>query len=155
MTRRSFAVLLVALLGGLSCSAPSPEDQIESRIRQARAAFQHKDVRALRELVATDYSDSRGNDRDGILQLVSFHLSRHRAVHSVYRITEIDLARDGAARSTVLVGLAAERIEDATMLERVDADLLRIEIDWARSETGDWRIASAEWRSADVGEFLR
>ena len=82
-----FAAMIAAIVVGCG---EAPEQRIRQWIEDARVAAEAGDVAALREMVAEDYADDRGNDRAAMLAMVGYYVRIEGGLHIWIRIDEID-----------------------------------------------------------------
>jgi hypothetical protein len=151
--RRVAAALGLAV--ALACSSSS--DTPESRVRAVLAALEdgarERDAGAMKAHVSGAYADAQGNDEHAIAALVTLHLMRNRSVHLLTRVTSVTLPEPGHARVEALVAMAGTPIPTAAELASVRADLYRFELELRQEPDGEWRVTSADWRPASVGDF--
>jgi hypothetical protein len=145
---------VLALGAVLGCSSPSPEERIRARIAEAEEAAEAGDLRALRDLVAPDYSDAEGRDKRAIDGLVAFYLTRNRSLHVLADVRSIRLVARDEAEVELLVAVAASPISGPGALANLDADLLRIDLDLRAAGGADWKVTSAGWRRAELSDFF-
>ena len=139
------AAMLAAGLAGCS-PAPSPEDEIRDVVAGAERAAEARDARALRDLVADDYRDGRGNGAEEIRRFVHGYLVAHQSVHLLVRIEEIELPAADLARLRATVAMVGKEADSASAWD-LAADVYEFDVTLAR-ESGDWRVIRADWRPA-------
>jgi len=139
--------LSVALLG--SCGIDDPEAEIRAVLAGAEAAAEARDVGFFRDLVGTAYRDSRGNDREQLLNLLRGYFIAHQKIEIVSRIDEIRFEGGETAHVVVHAGLAGRRAGEA-LLDGIGADLYRFEVELV-DDDGEWRMIMAQWERA-LGE---
>jgi hypothetical protein len=146
MPRRAVAAaMLAASLTGCSPS-PSPEDEIRKVVAEAERAAEARDAFALRELVANDYRDGRGQDAEDIRRYVHGYLLAHQSVHLLVKVEQIDLPATDLARLRATVAMVGREAEAASAWD-LAADVYEFDVTLAR-EDGDWRVTKADWRPA-------
>jgi len=150
---RCLAAAGVALLAS-ACGEPaaSPEARIKSLVEQAEQGAEARDISVLGDLVSADYGDGRGYDRRAVLRIAQGLFLRNREIHLLSLVKDLKVNGDTAV-ARVLVAMAGRPIESVQALVELRADLVRFEIEIAR-EDGDWRVRSADWRRAEVSDFL-
>jgi len=144
-------VLSVLPLGG--CQDPrSPQQRIRAVMQQAERAVEHGDLDGLMELVAPDYRDAAGRDRNALRGLVALYLRQNRQLWVVYQ--EKSLTLDGPDRGEVdaVVALAARPPGSGLDLRRASADLLRVRVTLERRD-GDFVVVEADWDEATLADF--
>jgi hypothetical protein len=150
MPRRAIATLvLAASLAGCSPS-PSPEDEIREVVAEAERAAEARDALALRDLVADDYRDGRGNGAEEIRRYAHGYLLAHQSVHLLVRIDEIELKAADVARLRATVGMAGRETNSGSAWD-LAADVYEFDVTLVR-EDGDWRVSRADWRRGGLAE---
>ena len=104
-------------------------------------------------MISEKYTDSQGQDKKAIEAILRYYFLRNQTIHLFTRVREITFPAPDVARADVMVAMAAQPIAGVGELERVQADLHRFQINLAR-EQGEWRVLRAEWRRAEIGDFL-
>jgi hypothetical protein len=144
--------LLIALCACRSASE-SPEDQIRALIAKGEKAAEEKDLGTLREIIHDGYSDKQGNKKPELIKLLAYHLLRHQSVHLLTRIRTIEFPEPKRSEATVFVGMAAGSLGSIDDLLKMRADLYRVEVSLLDESSGDWKVASAAWRPAELSDF--
>lgn len=146
---------LCALLALAGCGGPElpAEEQIRRLNAEAANAVEAKDVGALKDFVADDYSDENGYDRNAVIRIAQLYLLRHKAVY-VYTLTKslVIIDEDNAA-AEVLAALAGQPVNSADQLFDMRADLIRFQVGYVR-EDDEWLVRSVDWRRATAEDFL-
>lgn len=131
-----FLLLLCA-----GCAEPtSPESEVRQVIRAAEEAAEDRDLGAIDELVAEDYSDARGNDKRAILNLLRLVFIAHQSVQLVIYVESLEFPTAGRAEVVALVGMA----DTADKLPNVD--LYQFEVQLVSRGGGEWQLIDADWR---------
>ena len=141
------------LLFSCSSTENTPEAQVRAVLEQGEAAAGKKETGVLRQMVSDHYSDSQGQDKKGIEAILRYYFLRHESIHLLTRIQTITFPEPNVAQAIVLVAMAAQPISRTEELDRLHADLHRFEITLA-NENKEWKVIRAEWRRADLGDFL-
>jgi hypothetical protein len=146
----------VALLAGPACSPEpeSPEARIRALLDQMEVAAEQKDLGPLKAMVSEQYSDERGNDRQAVLGLLTYHFLRNQSIHLLTRVRAIEFPEPGRATVSVYVAMAGRPIPDADALTRLRADLYRFEFRLAEGGESGWLVTGAAWRPAETADFL-
>jgi len=143
------AMLMLAACGG---PPDSPEARIRALIEDIEQAAESHEISVFRDVVADDYRDERGLDRQTVLRIVQGVLIRNQRIHLLSLARNIDV-QGGEARAVVMVAMAGQPIESTEALLNVRADLMRFDVDFARR--GDqWLVTAVQWRRAEVNDFL-
>jgi hypothetical protein len=149
-------LVLLVLIGFAACSSgpDSPEDQVRALIEQAEAAAERKALDELQSFIAEDYNDAKGHDKQFIKRLLVAYLLRNQSVHLFTRVKTVAMNGPDRAQAEVVVAMAGQPIEDEKEFDRMRADLYRLVLDFIHRGGGDWEVIQAQWRQANVGEFL-
>ncbi len=143
--------LLLSLVG---CADPkSAEEQIRQMVAQGEAAVEAGSLTEVGSLISEDYRDEAGRTRRALEQLVAAYLLRHRSIHLLIQIHQIELEASDDARMTLYVAMAGRPLAEAGQLLTVRADLLRFDLELRREE-GQWRVTTSRWRRASREDFL-
>jgi hypothetical protein len=153
--RRVCALLLSGLLLFSACRArpEAPEEELRQTITQAAEAAQKKDLRALSALLAADFGDDQGRDREAVLGLLRYYFLGHQSLYLLTRIGAIELLAAERARAVVLVAMAGEPLVDPNEPTFMRASLYRFEFDFVRGKDA-WMVRGASWQRAEVRDFL-
>jgi ketosteroid isomerase-like protein len=140
-----FLAAAVACTAAACSEPPSAVDEIRAAFTAAEQAAEARDVGAVLEFVAPDFSDGAGRDRDGLRQLVRGWFVLHPSVELVVRVESLEVESPEHARAALTVGLlgrrgAPERPSYAADLQTLDVAL--------RRDGGEWKVVRAEWGSA-------
>ena len=151
---KMLSAILVFALGACSTEPDTPEAQLRAVLERAEIAAEERDSAQLRRLVADDYVDGRGNDKKRIDALIHLYLLRNQSIHLLMRIKEIKLPAPGRAEVSVAVAMAGTPIPQDADLTDFRADFNFFDISFMDRGDGDWQVISAEWRRADLQDFL-
>jgi hypothetical protein len=148
-------VILIALCTLAACrNTTTPEAQVRATIAKAEAAAESKDIATLRALVSDRYTDDHGQDKRAIEGMLRYYFLRHQSIHLFTQIQSVTLPEQDRASAVVYVGMAAQPVASAEELARLRADLYRFEIQFAREDDA-WRVQGAQWRPAELIDFVR
>ena len=154
--RIALTVLFLSTLTGLAaCSgdvAP-PEQRVRKLNSDAEAAAEAKDVGALEEMVAESFESDHLN-KASIVQLLRMYMLRHKSIHLFSLTKSLQIVDEDNARAEVLVALAGEPVEQADQLFDLSAELLRLDVVYARFDD-QWKVTALKWRRAAVDDFLQ
>lgn len=151
---RGFIAVAVAASMLSACGGPpeTPEAQLRALIGDVEQAAEGHEISVFRDVVADDYQDERGFDRQTVLRIVQGVLIRNQQVHLLSLVRNIDV-QGSEAGAVVLVAMAGQPIESTEALLNVRADLMRFDVDFVRR--GDqWLVGAVAWRRAEVKDFL-
>ena len=144
---------LVFLLAACGEPLPPAEEQIRKLNSDAELAVEAKDVSTLKDFIADDYTDERGQDKNAMVRLAQLYLLRNKAVY-VHTLTKsLVIIDEDNAVAEILAALAGQPISSVDQLFDMRADLLRFEVGY-RWYGGEWRVRSLNWRRATVEDFL-
>lgn len=142
------------LVAGCGTSDPQdPEGQIKSVIAMAEEAAQQRDIGTLKDFVADGYKDKRGYEKRSVVRLVQGYLLRHRNIHLLSKITDLEIIEPARASTSLLVAMAGRRIESAEQLWDLRADVFQFDLGWIQSD-GKWQVANATWRRVRTDDFF-
>lgn len=148
------ALCVAVALGGCSKKAADPVAEIETLIGEVEVAFEAGDLGAIKERLADDYSDPRGNDKAGLVGTLQFFFMRKRARHVLSQIDDITVEADGrTARAVVMAAGGSTPIDGIEALGDVRADIVRLQISLSKPDD-DWLVTSVIWKRASAGAFL-
>ena len=156
LTRLAALALAALLVVPTGCSkAPTdPRVEIEKLIGQVEEAVEASDIGAIKDVLADDYVDPKGNDKAGLVAMLQFRFLRKRAIHVFSQIDDITVEADGkSARATVMAAGGSTPIAGLEALGQVRADILRLTISFARPDD-EWQVTSVSWKRASAGDFL-
>ena len=149
------AALAVAVLGLAACpeEPTPPEQRIRELNARAEAAAEARDVAALKDMVAEDYRDVSGYDKQAVVRLVQLYLLRNRAVHLFTLTKSLQILDQDHAVADILVAMAGQPVEEVDQLFDIRADLMRFNVRYVRDDD-EWRVIGVEWRRATADDFL-
>ena len=141
------AFLLAVLASG--CGASDPEAEIRAMLAAAEEAAEARDVGFFGDVLGESYRDARGNDREEMLRMLRGYFIANQRIEIVSRVDEIVIEGGDAARAIVHAGMVGRRT-DATLIDGLDADLYRFELELV-NDGGNWQVIGADFKRA-VGE---
>jgi hypothetical protein len=144
VSARLASVFSAVVLAG--CGADDPEGVIRERLAAAERAAEARETGFFRDLLAADYVDAHGNDRDQMIDAIRGYFLTHSAIEIVSRVDEVTLADGEAARAVMHVGMIGRRAGES-LLGGAEGELYRIELEMIEDD-GDWRVARAAWNRA-------
>jgi hypothetical protein len=149
-TRPAILVLLAAgIVAACGPGDADPDAAVRELLAAAEVAAEARDTGFFRDVIAASYRDSRGNDREQVINLIRGYFLTHMNVEVVSRVEQIQLAGGDAAEAVLHVGLAGRRTGQS-LLGGIGADLYRLELELVRADR-DWQIIGATWDGA-IGE---
>ena len=94
--------LLTLVLGACGGEEEGPEAALRAWVAEGQQAAENKDRGALMDMVADEYADSRGNNRDDIENLLRFYFLRQQKVALLTRIDELTVIGERCDRGEPL-----------------------------------------------------
>lgn len=152
------AIWLLPLLGLLLTACAGEPDDPEARLRatiaQAEQAIEARELKNAAGFVASGYRDEQGRDARAVRQLLLGYLYRHRHIHLLVRIADLQLAEGGkAADARLYVAMTGVPLQSFEALVSVRADLHRFDLQFADGEAG-WQVTAASWQRAGLDDML-
>ena len=138
---RLVALSLATLAAG--CGTADPEAEIRALLSAAEQAAEARDTGFFRDLIGSAYRDSRGHDRDQLVNLLRGLFIANQRVEIVSRVDAVQLEGTDAARAVVHAGMLGQRA-GAELLGGMNADLYRFELELVNDD-GEWQIIGATW----------
>jgi len=142
-------LLVLAACGG----GDDAETEIRDMLAEAGAAASGKDVRTLRGMIAAEYADDEGRDRDAVVNLLRAAVLGRQRLYLHTRIREVHITAGSHARVRLVVAAAGQPIESRELLDAVRPEIARMELDLVRSAR-QWRVVSARWERGGLGDLL-
>ncbi len=139
---RSIAVSLsfLLLLGACGGPEPAPHEQLRQWVSASQEAVEDKQRRELVDMISPAYVDTRGNDRDGIENMLRVYFFRQQSIELLTKIDEIRLFGETAAEIDLTVGMAG--INEGVF--GFSADVYRFQLELQRDDDV-WLLLSARW----------
>jgi hypothetical protein len=105
----------------------------------------------LGDLLAENYHDERGHNKDRITQLARAYFFRHRNIHLFTRITDIKVYNNQEADVSLLVAMTGQAVTDPSLLAGLKAHLYRFNLQLIRND--NWLLKQADWKPAGLDEL--
>lgn len=151
-TGKQLRLLLIALAAGglIGCGDPPapPEQALRAWVAEGQRRAEEKDRSGLMEMIADEYIDARGNDRDAIEQLFRIYFLRANSIKLLTSIEDVRVFGDSAGEIDLKVGMAATH--DGVL--GLSADRYNFELELVR-DGDDWLLISGRW--GETGEEIR
>lgn len=146
--------LALFLLAGCSDeSGISPQEQVNLLLDHAEEVVEARDLEAAAELISSRYQDKSGRNRQQLRRLLAGYFLRHRSIHILKKTEQISLLNETNAQVVLYAGLAGPKALATDSFSQWSGDLIRLEVDLAFEDDGEWRLIRAEWRRASRGDF--
>ncbi|MCP4471611.1 MAG: hypothetical protein GY815_13175 [Gammaproteobacteria bacterium] len=149
--RAGLLVSAILLMQACSESATSPEDEIRLYIEAGVQAGENRSADDLSELIHPDYGDQSGYNRKQLGKLLRAYFFRHKNIHLLTRIDEIELLTDNEANVRLHVAMAGTVISDVTALSALSARIYRFELQLFKQE--EWLLRHASWAPASIADL--
>ncbi len=151
-TGKQLRLLLIALaaMGLVGCGDPPapPEQALRAWVAEGQRRAEEKDRSGLMEMIADEYIDARGNDRDAIEQLFRIYFLRANKIKLLTSIEDVRVFGDSAGEIDLKVGMAATH--DGVL--GFSADTYNFELELIR-DGDDWLLIAGRW--GESGEEIR
>ncbi len=148
-----FSITAIFLSTACSQSSDSPEQQILAYIAAGETAAQKRDIFAIKSMIADEYLDKKGRNRQKVVSIVAGYFFRHKNIHTLSRVKQLTFPRPGRAHLVLMVGLAGDPIGDFEHLFALQATVHLFDMQLVE-QAGEWRLLSAQWRRASRDDFL-
>jgi hypothetical protein len=142
----SLAALLAACTLAACAREDSPEAQVRAVIDAAEQAAEARDVSAAMRLVADDYADSRGFDREALRRFVHGYFVLNQSIRLLVRVEDVQFPADELAQARVTIGTLGTRGEEAEDWSVV-VDLHEFDVELVR-DGREWLLRRAEWSTS-------
>lgn len=146
-------MILISSVFFLACRPKTDEDRIRELLKEAGQYIEQKDISRLTDLLADDYTDHRGRDKNQTKDMVETYFSEFRGIviHVLgTRIDELDLAKASIQTDVALSSGAARALRK---LVPVSTDNYRFEITLVKKQNR-WLITYARWKHIDIEELF-
>ena len=140
--------LVCLLLYGCGGPGDSPEDEVRRWLADAQSAVETEDRGTLISMLADNYVDARGNDRNAIDQTLRFWFLRQDSIVLVSNIEDIVISGETAALVTLTAGMAGSN--DSAFGFSADAYRFELELE---NDGDDWLLVAARW--GELGDKVR
>lgn len=149
-TRPAGLLALLVLLSLSACGGPpsAPEEEIRAWVRSGVAAAEAKERRRLVGMISPAYADARGNERDGIENILRWYFLRMNSVQLVTSIEDVTVIGDTAAQLVLKVAMAGTH--DGALGFSADAYRFALELE---RDSDDWQLISARW--GELGKEMK
>lgn len=146
----SVLVLLLTLTAFVSCRKDTEDDKVRKVVAAVAEAAGEKEIKSMLGHLSRTYRDPKGNDYDGIRNLLLFYFYRHQRV-SVF-IAQLDVTvADNSARALFQAVLSGARtVESAKDLLPEALGIYDFDVSFVK-EGDDWKITSADWKRSGEG----
>jgi hypothetical protein len=147
-----YLILIGIFVGACSDSPLSPEEQLRNILREAEAHLEARDLSSAMAYVDPGYQDKSGRDFRALKAMLLGYFMRHKSIHILSKIDEIDLHTENEAGIVLFAGLAGNPQGQDVTLSQWRGDLLRLQLQFKRRDD-EWLLQTAEWRRATPQDF--
>jgi hypothetical protein len=141
------------LLSACRSEPDTPEAQIRALVAKAEKAAEDKDIGTLKGLISERYAGAGGEKKRELVAVVGYNLLRHKSIHLLTQIRDIEFREPSRAEVVVFVAMAGQMIEGLADLARLRADIYRVDFAAAEESKGDWKVTRAAWRPAQIEDL--
>lgn len=142
-TRYAIPIIMSAV-SLFSCGAKSDEALILELMHRVGDLAEKRDVDGLMCLVAEDYRDFEGRDKNSTRGMVDGYFRRYRGIVIHVLSTRIEETSGGEASIQTDMALSSGAAQFFRKLVKFSADNYRFRLSLGKTE-GQWRIRFAEW----------
>jgi hypothetical protein len=144
-----FSICLTMLAAcGSDTAEYNHEDEIRDWVARGEAAAEEKDRGELLDMISEDYADGRGNNHEGIGNMLRVYFFRQNSIALLTSIDNIAMMGDTAAMAYVTVGMAGTNSGAIGL----NADAYKFEFELEKRDD-EWLLIGARW--GELGGELR
>jgi hypothetical protein len=146
--------ILASSLGNMGCRRPTEESLILDTVDTLCRLAEQKDLEAMMNHFAEDFTDLEGRDKAGLKSLLSGYFDGRTGI-VVHRLgsRQDDLKAGEPATLETEVALSSGGAEALRRLVRISPDIYRLRIELIKSDTG-WLVHYAEWSLIGLAELF-
>jgi len=142
MARLAAAALLAALAACQGTATPA--QRLDRFLEQGAQAARERDTGAFMELVAEDYMDGQGRDREQLRQYLRGMFLRFGAIEVDHQVLELGELGDVGGEALVRLRFAGPRGRQDP-LWALRADSYRVRLELVAEPGGPYRLLRASW----------
>lgn len=151
LARMLCLVWVALLIQSCSDNSASPEAEIRAYIQSGIEAAESRSSDALAGLMHDNYTDHKGYNKKQLVGLLRAYFFRHKNIHLLTKIDEIELLTENEAIVRLHVAMAGSVIADVDALSALRARIYRFELQLVKQ--GEWMLMQALWGPAGIGDF--
>jgi hypothetical protein len=144
------AAVTVAVVLGACANGSTPEQQVRAQLAAAQRHAEARDLSALLNLVAEEYSDARGQTKAELRDFLRALFILNQSLHLLVRIDSVSFPADELARVAARVGMLRTRAGDAEDWD-LAAEIIELDLEML-NEGGEWRVLHSRWRRLGDGD---
>ena len=151
---RKYFLSIACLMALCACGddAGIPEEQIRAYVTAAELSAEARDVGGINDLIADEYSDRNGYDRNAVSNLFRVYFMQHQSLHLLTRIEKLSFPASDVADLTVTVGVLGKQSEDVSAANDsqwgLTTEIHRFRVQLLRQD-GEWLATGAEYLRGD------
>lgn len=139
---------LALCLWGCSAESLGPEAELRAWLEAGEEYAEQRDISALADMIDDGYADSRGNDRQALLQQLRLYGFTDGWRELILDVRSIELGGSDAADMALMLHFADKGSNRGFNAGRYD-----VKLELRRKSDGEWTLLRAQW--ARAGERLR
>ncbi len=142
VSRVSLASMVASILLGACAPQSSDEERVRALLDAAESAAEARDTGDVMALVADDYADARGFDKQQLRDFLRGYFLLHPKIELLVNVEELTLPVAGLARARVDVAMIGTRAADHALPSAAgDVETLDLEF---RLQDDEWRLTRAD-----------
>jgi len=126
-----------------ACGSSSDEEQVRAVIAAAEAAAESRDASDAMKLVADDYADERGYDKQQLHQYLRGYLLMHPKIELLVNVDDIEFETASRARVQVEIAMLGTQRGAGDMQAKLAGELESWRVDMQRRD-GEWRVTRVD-----------
>lgn len=126
----------------------TPEDQVRQFIQSGSDAVEKRDISDVKDLIAKNYSDTHGNNRQTVVRILTGYFLRNKNIHLLINIQNIHLPDNKHADVQLLAGMAGQSASDLASLFDIRANVYKFDLRLVKDDD-DWQLVNARWSVAN------
>jgi hypothetical protein len=132
----------------------SPEQQVREFVAGAIEAAENREALALRDMIADDYLDARGNNRRNISSLAFGYLMRNNNINLFSQISNIHFPSSEQADVQLYLAMTGQPVTSIDSVFNLRADLFLFELKLVKRD-GDWLLNNARWQRVRADQAMQ
>ena len=137
----------------VSCSQPQDKEaEVRKLVKFVETSFEEHQGKKIRSIVSENYIDGAGRQKKDIEGLVTFYLLRHKNIHLLTHITQIDFPDNKTSVVTLYAAMAGTSGKFKELLGSLRTDVYKFNFTLQLSKD-DWLLQSSEWERASTDDI--
>lgn len=125
----------------------TPEEQVRQFIEAGTEAVEKRDISDVSDLIAENYSDVHGNNRQMALRMLTGYILGNKNIHVLIDIQHIHIPDSQHAEVQLLAGMAGQSASDFASLFDIRANVYKFDLRLIKNDD-DWQLLNARWSVA-------